>query len=271
MSLEYLATGFADVDARKDDDAYKRCLSLLDSLPYFSRYKHRSYELLALSPGLSVLEVGCGLADDALRMVKLIAPGGTVVGTDRSAKMIAAASARTPRGAPIRFAQADARRLPFSGDSFDRCRVDRTLQYVPDPQNAVREMVRVLKSNGILLAYDNDWGTFSVSGGDDAITRIIETMWAGSFTNPRIGRHLKRYFVEAGLLNVRVEASVSVISEYDLADRVYNLMETAKRAVNAGRITLSAADDWVAQLQEQSRCGTFLCTLTALTATGIKP
>lgn len=270
MTREYLATGFANVDACNDTEAYKHCLSLLDSLPYFRSYKRRSYQLLALSPGLSLLEVGCGLGDDLVRIAQRLGSNGTAVGIDASAVILKEAVSRVPDTAHVQFAQADARHLPFKGSSLDRCRVDRTLQHVQNPQESIREMVRVLKPGGILLAYDNDWGTFSVSGSETETTRIIQTLWEDSFTNRWIGRHLKRYFLEAGLVKVRVEPSVSVIEDFDLADHVYDLRETLRRAVDCGRLTLGSAEEWVSELQAQSLSGAFLCTLTALTVTGMK-
>jgi ubiquinone/menaquinone biosynthesis C-methylase UbiE len=86
ISGEYLANGLTCVDGRDDAKPYADCLTLLDSLPYFREYKQRSYALLALEPGLSVLEVGCGLGDDARRMAEKIAPDGWIVGMDASAK-----------------------------------------------------------------------------------------------------------------------------------------------------------------------------------------
>jgi hypothetical protein len=43
---EYLATGFAHVDALQHVEPFVACLTLLDTLPYFRAYKERSYELL---------------------------------------------------------------------------------------------------------------------------------------------------------------------------------------------------------------------------------
>lgn len=271
MSHEYLATGFAGVDATKDTEAYKHCLALLDSLPYFQRYKQRSYQLLALAPGLSLLEVGCGLGDDLFRMAQRLGPNGIVVGLDASAVMLREASSRAPAHVRVNLGQADARQLPFKQSSFDRCRVDRTLQHIQNPQESIQEMVGILKPGGLLLAYDNDWGTFSVSGSDREATQIIETLWENSFTNPWIGRNLKRYFLEAGLAEVMVEPSVSVIEDFDLADQVYNLRETVRRAVDSGRLPASTGEGCLAELQAQSRSGAFLCTLTAFTVTGMKP
>ncbi|MHB8771393.1 MAG: methyltransferase domain-containing protein [Syntrophales bacterium] len=271
MGDEYLASGFSDVDAAGDTTAYGQCLSLLDSLPYFRRTKERSYELLRLSAGMTVLEVGCGLGDDALRMAERVAPGGKVVGVDASARMIAAARARLAAHPQVELHRADARRLPFRDASFERCRVDRTLQHIRHPGQVLREMARALKPGGLLLAYDNDWGTFSISGGDDECTRIMETLWGDSFANRWIGRYLKRYFREAGLAEVTVAPSVCVLDDFALADRVYNLRQTAERAVEGGRVTPAVAARWLADLEAQSRAGGFLCTLTAFTVVGTKP
>lgn len=268
---EYLATGFTDVDERQDISAYTNCLSFLDSLPYFRTYKQRSYDLMRLSRGLSVLEVGCGLGDDVLRMAAYVNPGGMVMGVDASLRMIHHALCRKDMPADVTFAQADARHLPFEENSFTRCRIDRTLQHIPQPQMAIQEMVRVLMPGGTLLAYDNDWGTFSISGGNDEITRIIETSWMDAFTNRWIGRYLKRYFLEAGLQKVMVEPSVSVITDFDSADRVYNIRQTVERTVAADRINLRESEAWITDAMMQSRSGFFQCSLTAYTVTGIKP
>ncbi len=271
MNNEYLATGFAEVDDSNDTAVYTKCLALLDSLPYYRECKQRGYELLALSSGLSVLDVGCGLGDDAARLVPRVGPGGLVVGVDASVRMIEEAVGRHPADGHAGFVPADARALPFRDESFACCRIDRTLQHIEDPQRAIREMVRVLAPGGVLLAYDNDWGTFTISGSDNGTTRIIEKLWGDSFTNRWIGRYLKRYFLEAGLRKVAIEPSVSILTDFKLADRVYDLGKTVQRAVQAGRLVPAMAEEWLSGLQALSRSGGFLCSLTAYTVTGLKP
>ena len=268
---EYLATGFVDVDRSENPAAFHNCLSLIDSLPYYRESKQRSYELLGLAPGLTVLEVGCGLGDDAIRIAELVAPGGSVVGVDASARMIELASARAPIGLPLKFLQADARNLPFEDAVFDRCRVDRTLQHIERPDEAIAGMVRVLAPGGTLLAYDNDWGTFTVSGPDRSTGDAMAQYWGASFVNPTLGRDLARLFAAAGLVDITVIPSVSVITEFETADRVYNLRQTAQRAAKQGIITGEAAAAWLAGLENSGRRGSFHCELTAFTVTGKKP
>ncbi len=272
MDGEYLATGFADVDGAQNADSYLACLSLLDSLPYFKEYKRKTYELLELGPFDRVLDAGCGLGDDVFRMAELIVPSGFVVGMDSSAKLIEKAKAdQRSRALPVEFHVGDLRQLPFSDETFTRCRIDRVLQHVPEPSRAISELVRVLKPEGILLAYDNDWGTFSITSSDKRVTRILENAWCDSFANNWIGRELRGYFAEAGLSSITVHPSVSLITDFDTADKVYNLRQTVRRAVAAGDISADQGSAWVNELRTRARSGSFAAALTAYTVVGRKP
>jgi ubiquinone/menaquinone biosynthesis C-methylase UbiE len=271
MIDEYLSTGFTDVDSAKDQDAYFACLALLDSLPYFVEYKRRSYELLRLEPGMRVLEAGCGLGDDAFRIAQLIMPGGKVVGLDSSAGMIEKARSRKLSAElPVEFHTGDVRALPFPDNSFARCRIDRTLQHIPQPERAISEMVRVLKPDGLLLAYDNDWGTFSVTSQDREITRSLENFWCDSFTNSWIGRDQCDLFISSGLVDVKIDPSVSLITDFETADKVYNLRETVRRATVEGVISVAQGRSWIEELGDRTSKGSFMAALTAYTVVGKK-
>lgn len=268
---EYLATGFTNVDSADDIEAYSTCLSLLDSLPYYRRYKQHTYRLLELGLYDHVLDAGCGLGDDVFRMAEIVAPNGLVVGIDSSEKLIEKAkSDERNRRLPVDFQVGDLKRLQFPDETFTRCRIDRVLQHIPYAQGAITELVRVLKPEGILVAYDNDWGTFSVTSRNKRVTRILENAWCDSFTNSWIGRELQEHFVNAGLSSVSVYPSTSVISDYDTADRVYNLGQTVRRAIVAGDISKDEGSKWINELQDRTQSGYFATILTAYTAVGRK-
>ena len=272
MSDDYLATGFADVDSTANTDCFASCLSLLDSLPYFKEYKQKTYELLELGPHECVLDAGCGLGDDAFRIAELIVPGGLVVGIDSSAKLVSKAKSDGRTAAlPVEFHVGNLRKLPFNDQTFTRCRVDRVLQHIPDCQIAISELVRVLKPRGILLAYDNDWGTFSIASQDKRVTRLLENAWCDSFANSWIGRELQGYFGDAGLVDVTIYPSVSLISDFDTADKVYDLTPTAQRAIAAGHISEIEASNWLTELRARAQSGSFAAALTAYTVVGRKP
>jgi SAM-dependent methyltransferase len=262
---EYLATGFRDVDGRGDPAAYRDCLRFIGSLPYYREVKGRSYDLLRLAPGLAVLDVGSGVGDDAFRMARRVMPGGLVVGIDASERMVEEARSRAPEGFNVRFEKADARTLPFDNATFDRVRIDRTLQHIPRPEAVLGEMVRVLKPGGLLLAYDNDWETFSIMGADGDATKIIENLWRNSFANPRMGRDLEGCVAVQGLADIECYQSVSVITDFATTDKIYNLTESARRAVDTMLLTPERADRWLQGLRSSSLSGEFRCTLTACT------
>jgi len=267
---EYLATGFSNVDLQNDAEVYKHCLGLIDSLPYYQECKQLSYELLELAPGLSVLDVGSGIGDDVFRMAERVMPGGMVVGMDSSTRMIEESRSRIPVCLNAEFMKADARALPFIDAGFSRCRIDRTLQHIQGPGKVIREALRILRPEGLLLVYDNDWGTFSINGIDEETTRIIETLWRDSFTNSRIGRYLEGFFTEAGLEEIHVYPSVSIIDDFVTADRVYNIRQSVERAVEKELISLIRGRQWLADLEELSINKMFHCALTGYTVVGRK-
>jgi ubiquinone/menaquinone biosynthesis C-methylase UbiE len=271
MGNEYLSTGFTDVDSSEDKGAYFDCLTLLDSLAYYRECKLKSYELLQLAPGMTVLEAGCGLGDDALRIAKLIMPGGKVIGLDASAAMIEKARSQKQAGElPAEFHVGDVKALPFSDNSFARCRIDRVLQHIGQPQKAIAELVRVLKPDGLLVAYDNDWETFTITSKCVEITRTIEKLWRDSFTNCRIGSHLSNYFHSSGLSDVGIYPGISVIEDFETADKVYNLQETVQKAVAGGRISAAQGRGWIEELIHRTATGNFRAELTSYTVVGKK-
>ena len=271
MSDEYLSTGFTDVDSAQDLSAYFDCLTLLDSLAYYKEYKIKSYELLQLRAGMTVLDAGCGLGDDAFRIAKLIMPGGKVIGLDTSEAMIEKArSHELAKQLPVQFQAGDVKALPFPDNSFARCRIDRVLQHIPQPQKAISELVRVLEPDGLLLAYDNDWGTFSVTSQNVEITRTIENLWCDSFTNRWIGRQLCDHFISCGLSDVKIYPGTCVINDFETADKVYNLRQTVQKAIAGGMISASQGSDWIEELIHRTQIGSFMAALTAYTIIGKK-
>lgn len=269
MGDDYLASGFRDVDRAGEGDVYAACLALLDGLPYYRHSKRRSYALMGLAAGQRVLDAGCGLGQDVFRMAARVGATGQVIGLDASTTLLARATADPrSRQLPAAFCTGDLRALPFADGRFDRCRIDRVLQHVARPGAVIAELRRVLAPGGILLAYDNDWGTFAVTADDAALTQRIQGHWSNAFANPWIGRQLHELLHEAGFGRIERHPSVSVIDDLDTADRVYNLRQTVARAAAAGEITQAEGRGWLAGLERRARRGCFAVALTAYTVVG---
>src|SRR3954462_7616423 len=113
MMRDDLASGLRDVDRAADFAVFSSCLTLVESIPFFAECKRESYDLLGAAPGRRILDVGCGLGDDAAALAKFVTPGGTVVGVDVSRAMIEAARAKHGGVEGLTFEVADAASMPF--------------------------------------------------------------------------------------------------------------------------------------------------------------
>jgi len=106
--------------------------------------------LAAPAPDERVLDVACGTGLVTFDAAWEIGRGGSALGVDISGQMIDAARRRAEdRRAPnISFARMDAEALDLPDASFDVVLCSLGLMYVPDPEQAVREMRRVLRPGG---------------------------------------------------------------------------------------------------------------------------
>ncbi|WP_123024290.1 class I SAM-dependent methyltransferase [Mycolicibacterium stellerae] len=270
-SHDDLASGFQSVDRASDFEVFASCLTLIDSLPFFAECKRESYDLLAATPGSTVLEVGCGLGDDAAALAGRVAPGGSVVAIDGSQAMVEAARKRHAGIAGLSFDVADATRLPYEEGSFDGCRIDRVLQHIPEPASAIREMVRVLRPGGVLVAFDNDWETLTIDSANRAITRRILNAWCDRFPSGWIGRQMVGLFSEAGLGDVEAHPKTLISDDLDVADRIFSFFATADGLVTEGAVDREDADRWRDELQAADAAGRFFTSYTGFLVSGTRP
>jgi len=104
----------------------------------------------ALRYGERVLDVACGTGLVTFAAARAVGAAGEVVGVDISGQMVEAARrAREGLDLPnVEFARMDAESLRFDDASFDVVLCSLGLMYLPDPEQAIREMHRVLRPGG---------------------------------------------------------------------------------------------------------------------------
>jgi len=105
-------------------------------------------EALGASGAREVLEIGCGRGQFAERIQTELRLH--VLATDRSAAMVTATAGRG-----VRSEVADADDLPYADDSFDAVVAMWMLYHVPDLDRTLRQVRRVLKRGGVLVAATN--------------------------------------------------------------------------------------------------------------------
>jgi ubiquinone/menaquinone biosynthesis methyltransferase len=183
-----------------------------------ARWRARLVDSLRADPGDVVLDVATGTGLVARAVSERY--GCEVVGLDRSADMLGAAAARDGHIALVR---ARAESLPFPDESFDHLTFTYLLRYVDDPAATMRELTRVVKPGGRIVALDFGvppnpilrvlWRGYTAVG-LPVIGRVISKRWAsvGAFLRGSIERFdrehgpgIERDWANAGLEEIRVD------------------------------------------------------------------
>jgi SAM-dependent methyltransferase len=128
-----------------------------------------------LKPGERVLDLGTGTGAVAAKAAAAVSPGGEVVAVDVSPEMLGLARQRAdqPGGHPYRVAEGRAEAIPAPDGSFDAVLASLSLMYAIDREAAARELGRVLRPGGRLVA--------AVWGGPDVCDIVLFQQTAGSF------------------------------------------------------------------------------------------
>lgn len=111
--------------------------------------------LLQKQPGNSILEVGCGPARGWSEFISENDDQKLVCLSDFSFGMARSASRFLQKSGRILFGNIDVQFLPFADNSFDIVIANHMLYHVPDIEQALSEISRVLSPSGVLVTATN--------------------------------------------------------------------------------------------------------------------
>ena len=133
------------------EKVYNRYSSVYDLIfgRVFNSGRERAPQLLDLSPGTRLLEVGVGTG----LAIPLLPRNIEITGIDLSQKMLNQARKRmdTLGAQNVQLLKMDATRLMFPDNSFDRVLAAYFISTVPDPAKVILEMKRVCAPGGYLV------------------------------------------------------------------------------------------------------------------------
>jgi SAM-dependent methyltransferase len=211
-----LVTGCTDSPApEKPEPAGKAATTMFSEAEAYERFMGRWSRRLALpfvkfaglKDGDRVLDVGSGTGSLAMTVLRE-APACRVVGVDPSPTYIVHARTRSGGGRAT-FEEGDAQHLRFPDGSFDAALALLVVNFIPDRAAAVREMARVTRPGGVVVAAVWDYGEGM---------EMLRAFWDEAVTldpacEPRDERHmpacrpgeLAALWTAQGLLDVREE------------------------------------------------------------------
>ncbi len=163
------------------------------------------------------LDIGCGNGAFTEMLVERCAPS-TIEGIDPSEAQLVYARTR-PLLKAAQFQQGDAMSLPYADNSFDVAVMPLVIFFVPDPAKGVAEMLRVVRTGGIVTAYAWDL----LGGGFPYEVVRIELKERGIIAplppSPNAGNQQVLYdlWTQAGLQNIEIKEIVvqRTFSDFD--------------------------------------------------------
>lgn len=224
--------------------------SVLRSHVWRTAENSAGFLLTHLRSGDALLDVGCGPGTISSDLARLVAPG-IVVGIDRSIEVIDVARRGLDETGPanLTFQLGDVYDLDFDDATFDVVYAHQVLQHLSDPVRALREMRRVLRSNGLLAIRDADYSAFTWSPPDPRLDQWMELYHQITKRNDAeadAGQFLERWAQGAGFDAPRTSTSTWTFRSVEervwwgdlWADRVLQ-SEFARQSLGFGLATLS--------------------------------
>lgn len=160
------------------------------------------YLKVGLKDARLILDVGCGsgfVTRDIARLTK-----GLVLAVDGSDSLLKVSQTILKEYSNTTLCKADAHQLCFPDNTFDLVTCNLLLMWADDPQAVVKEMTRVVKQKGkILASLEPDYGG-KIHWPEN---KKVDPLFAGEAIrkkggDPHIGRKLRTLFVKAGLETV---------------------------------------------------------------------
>jgi ubiquinone/menaquinone biosynthesis C-methylase UbiE len=185
--------------------------SVLRSHRWRTVHNSAAYLLPHLHSGMTLLDVGCGPGTITADFAALVAPGQATALEHTADALALAEEELSRRGVSnVTFATGDVHALDFADDTFDVVHAHQVLQHVTDPAQALREMRRVCKPDGLVAARDGDYDGFSwhprLPELDEwhALYFELATRNGG---DPRAGARLLHYAQAAGFTDITASSS----------------------------------------------------------------
>lgn len=261
--VERLPDPWHRVDDSGEADRLIQVLEDADLALGWAELRQTWLDYSGVRPGDRVLDVGCGTGVVTRDLAQRVGHQGQVVGIDPSTRLIQEALRRLDQKGLkgcVEFQRADGAALPFPDGSFDLVVASAVFGHVPNGMEVLKEMVRVARPGGTVLAFDHDIDTIVINAADRDLTRrIVHAYCDRYFTSGWAGRELYAIFREAALEEIQVLPLMHTSTEFGpYWQRMAERLSTV--AVKTGVVSEQEAGLWRADLEQKGREGRFFAS-----------
>ncbi|WP_204987552.1 MULTISPECIES: class I SAM-dependent methyltransferase [Nitrosomonas] len=167
-------------------------------------------------PGKNLLDIGSGAGTITVDFARRLAPGQvTAVEITALALELTKAEVERQHLENVNFLVGDATTLGLPDNSFDIVHAHQVLQHVGNPVQALREMRRICKPDGIVAVRDSDYGGFiwyPMIPALDQWMKYYQEVTRSNGGEPDAGRYLLSWAQQAGFTEIKSTSSTWCLS-----------------------------------------------------------
>lgn len=140
----------------------------------FSSYSQYFLKDIGLKKNMKVIEFGCGTGTMTTWIAQQVGPSGHVIAIDASEQQLELAKMNAKQAGltNIEFIRARLEEVKFEENSIDLIYSRWLLMHLPHPENALKQMYTLLKTNGILACDEPTSDTLFTSPRNKVIERF---------------------------------------------------------------------------------------------------
>jgi SAM-dependent methyltransferase len=245
---------------RFDEDAARK-LRAAYTTPDVIAQRRATLERLALRPGESVLDAGCGPGYLSQAMAEAVGPEGRVVGIDLSEDLLSFAVSRNERDW-LEYRFGDVTEPPVREGSFDVVVCIQVMEYVHAPDRALAAFHRALRPGGRVLVVDTDWDAVVWHSGDPARSARIMAAWEEHCADPRLPRSLAPRLRAAGFDRIAASGYPIVNLSFEEEDFSRSIAALVVSFLSGrGTVERAELDAWFADLETLNAEGRYYFSL----------
>lgn len=240
--------------------------------PEMVRQRAHLREVLALTRGERVLDIGCGPGILAKEMAAEVGPTGAICGIDISDSMLDLARQRcgAERGVTVRPGRAES--IPFEDETFDAAIAVQVYEYVSDIERALAELFRVLRPGGRAVILDTDWDSLVWYTDDRPRMRKILDVWDGHLADPRLPERLGPLLTRAGFVAQNLTTLTFLNQECHEGTYSFYLIGFVESFLyDQGQVDPAEAQAWAAELRALADAERYFFSLDRYVFTAVRP
>ena len=199
---------------RRSRDIYRR---YLESKPWLNQLYAGFFDI---KPGQKIVDVGCGPGDFTRQLASLSDRKATILGIDSNEKSIQAAITDTKKAGlsrTVSYKLGDVYKIPLEDSYADLTCCRTLLMHLTDPLKAVKELARITKLGGIVVAVEGGRMSAFYDPDDEKFSKLSRRAYNAWIDGIRklegktfgIGEKLPGIFRKAGLSGIKAEVQAN--------------------------------------------------------------